>query len=133
MRAPINGTMSSPRDSAHAIAICAGLLPFSSAIVRNASTSARLCSRFALWKRGLAARKSRSRGCALFQPPPSRPRDSTPYAVTPMPSARHVGRIASSIPRDSSEYSICRSAIGATAAARRSVSAPTSDKPIWRT
>ncbi len=50
-----------------------------------------------------------------------------------MPSSRQVGRISSSIPRESSEYSICRSEIGCTAAARRSVSAPDSDIPMWRT
>ncbi len=50
-----------------------------------------------------------------------------------MPSSRQVGRISSSIPRESSEYSIWRSLIGCTAAARRIVSAPTSESPMWRT
>ncbi len=50
-----------------------------------------------------------------------------------MPSSRQAGRIVSSIPREISEYSICRSQIGWTAAARRSVAAPTSDRPICRT
>ncbi len=36
-----------------------------------------------------------------------------------MPSSRQVGRISSSMPREISEYSICRSAIGWTACARR--------------
>jgi hypothetical protein len=31
------------------------------------------------------------------------------------------------------EYSICKSAIGCTACARRIVSTPTSDSPMWRT
>ena len=38
-----------------------------------------------------------------------------------------------SIPLLSREYSICRSLIGATAAARRIVSALTSLSPMWRT
>ena len=38
--------------------------------------------------------------------------------------------MSSSMPREISEYSICRSAIGWTAAARRMVSAPTSDRPM---
>lgn len=50
-----------------------------------------------------------------------------------MPSSRATGRISASIPREMSEYSIWRSAIGWTAAARRSVSTPTSDSPMWRT
>ncbi len=50
-----------------------------------------------------------------------------------MPSSRQVGRIASSMPRETSEYSICRSTIGWTAAARLSVSAPTSERPMCRT
>ena len=58
------------------------------------------------------------------------PRDSTPYAVMPMPSLRVVGRIRSSMPREMSEYSICRSAMGAVAAARRMVSAPASERPM---
>ncbi len=51
----------------------------------------------------------------------------------PMPSSRAVGRMWSSMLRLRSEYSICRSQIGCTAAARRMVSAPTSDRPMWRT
>ena len=51
----------------------------------------------------------------------------------PIPSSRQAGRISSSIPREMSEYSICRSLIGWTAAARRIVSAPASDRPMWRT
>ena len=35
--------------------------------------------------------------------------------------------------REMSEYSICRSTIGCVAAARRIVSAPTSERPMWRT
>ena len=50
-----------------------------------------------------------------------------------MPSSRQAGRIVASMPREISEYSICRSPIGWTAAARRIVSAPTSDRPMWRT
>ena len=37
------------------------------------------------------------------------------------------------MPREISEYSICRSQIGCTAAARRIVSEPTSDSPMKRT
>jgi hypothetical protein len=69
--------------------------------------------RFPPWNRGWCARISplanaRSADQALL----SSPRDSTPYAVTPMPSSRQVGRISSSIPRETSEYSICTSLIG---------------------
>src|ERR1017187_3273112 len=59
------------------------------------------------------------------------PRESTPYAVMPMPSVRQVGNIDVSMFREKSEYSICRSQIGWTEAARRIVSLPTSEKPIW--
>ena len=44
-----------------------------------------------------------------------------------------VGRISSSMPRETSEYSICRSQIGCTAWARRIVAAPASERPTWRT
>jgi len=37
------------------------------------------------------------------------------------------------MPRLISEYSICSAAIGWTACARRMVSAPISDSPMWRT
>src|SRR5438105_980403 len=39
----------------------------------------------------------------------------------PVPSSRAAGRISSSMPREISEYSICRSLIGCTAWARRLV------------
>src|SRR3954463_10035998 len=48
-----------------------------------------------------------------------------------MPSSRQAGRISSSMPREMSEYSICRSQIGCVAAARRIVSAPTPGGPRW--
>ena len=47
-----------------------------------------------------------------------------------IPSSRQAGRISASIRREISEYSICRSAIGWVAAARRIVSAPTSERPM---
>ena len=50
-----------------------------------------------------------------------------------MPSSRQTGRISASRLRVISEYSICRSATGWTACARRIVSAPASDRPRWRT
>jgi len=37
------------------------------------------------------------------------------------------------MPREITEYSICTSLMGCTAAARRMVSAPASDRPMWRT
>ena len=40
-----------------------------------------------------------------------RPRERTPYAVMPMPSSRVTGKIFSSMPRETSEYSIWRSEI----------------------
>ena len=82
-----------------------------------------------LWERKSSAASSRSR----LQWPLIRPRDSPPYAVTPMPSSRTVGRISSSMPREISEYSICRSPIGCTAAARRTVLADASESPMRRT
>jgi hypothetical protein len=60
----------------------------------------------------------------------SSPRDNTPYSVAPMPSSASTGKIASSGPRLAIEYSIWRSAIGWTFAARLIVSGPTSDSPI---
>ena len=50
-----------------------------------------------------------------------------------MPSSRQVFRMSLSMPRAISEYSICRSAIGCTACARRMVSEPTSDSPMCLT
>jgi len=60
------------------MAICATLTPFESAILRSASTSARLRSTFSPWKRGLCARKSFSPALSFVQCPLMRPRDSTP-------------------------------------------------------
>ena len=72
--------------------------------------------------------------CALPRPVPAeQAAGEHAVAVTPIPSSRQVGRIVSSIPRESSEYSIWTSQIGCTACARRIVSAPTSERPIWRT
>ena len=50
-----------------------------------------------------------------------------------MPSSASSGKISASGPRLISEYSICRSAMGCTACARRMVSGPTSDSPMART
>ena len=112
-RAPTSGTMSSPRCRTQAIAIWATVALLVSATARSASTSERLRSRFAPLKRGAVRRKSPSvTSRSLDQCPLRRPRDSTPYAVTPTPSSRQVGRISASMPRESSEYSICRSATG---------------------
>jgi len=46
-----------------------------------------------------------------------------------MPSSRQVGRVSSSTPRETSEYSICTSLIACTACARRMLSAPTPNNP----
>ena len=46
-----------------------------------------------------------------------------------MPSSRAAGKIAASMPRLISEYSICSALTGWTACARRIVSAPISDSP----
>src|SRR3569833_2559076 len=59
-RAPISGTMSSPRDSTQAIAVWATVTPLSSATFRSASPKLRLWSRLSPLKRGLCPRKSRS-------------------------------------------------------------------------
>src|SRR5277367_3784295 len=48
----------------------------------------------------------------------------------PMPSSRQVFKMSLSMPRETSEYSICRSTIGCTAWARRMVSEPTSERPM---
>src|SRR5215217_7445080 len=45
-RAPTSGTMSSPRERTQAMAICATVTPFCSAILCRASTRSRLCWRF---------------------------------------------------------------------------------------
>ena len=126
--------MSSPRESTHAIASCATLAPLAAAIARSSSTSARLRLRLASVKRGACARKSPgSSSRSAEKCPLMSPRLSTPYAVIAIPSSRHVGRISRSIPRETTEYSICRSQIGCVAAARRNVSSPTSERPMWRT
>ncbi len=52
LRAPINGTMSSPRDSTQAIASCATVMPRVLAIVASASTKPRLYFRLSPVKRG---------------------------------------------------------------------------------
>ena len=47
------------------------------------------------WKRGLMPRKSSAASCrSRVKWPLIRPRESTPYAVMPMPSSRAVGRIS---------------------------------------
>jgi hypothetical protein len=66
----------------------------------------------------------------LLQWPLMRPRDRTPYAVSPIPNSRRVGRISFSMPREISDYSIYRSAMGCVACALRIVCADTSDKPM---
>ena len=92
--------MSSPRCRTQAIAIWATVALLASATARNASTS-ELRSRFSPLKRGAVRRKSPSATSrSLDQWPLSRPRDSTPYAVTPTPSSRQVGRISASMPRE---------------------------------
>ena len=65
--------------------------------------------------------------------PLRRPRESTPYAVTPIPSSDSTGKMRSSGLRLTSEYSIWRSVMGWVACARRIVSTPTSDRPTART
>src|SRR5882672_1636111 len=128
VRAPTKGRISAPRDSTQAIASCAVVARFSSASPRSASTRLRLDRRFSPCQRGDRARKSRAlRLCALVLP--SRPRESTPYAVMPTPSSRAAGRISASRLLLISEYSICSPVIGWTAWARRSVPAPTSERP----
>ena len=85
-------------------------------------------------KRGLWLLKSWGAVERCFvQCPLMRPRLRTPYAVMPTPSSRHVGRMWLSMPREISEYSICRSLIGCTACARRTVADPASDRPMCLT
>jgi hypothetical protein len=73
---------------------------------------------FSAEKRGLWLLKSLgSVERSFVQCPLMRPRLRTPYAVMPTPSSRHVGRIVLSMPREMSEYSICKSLIGCAACA----------------
>jgi len=89
-------------------------------------------SRFTPWKRGTSCRKSPSVGLRSRRRPDSSPRERTPQAVMLTPSSRAVERISSSMPRERSEYSICTSLIRCTAAASRSVPAPTSESARGR-
>ena len=135
-RAPTSGTMSSPRESTQAIASWATVAPRSSATSRSASTSARLRLQVlalearAAWRGSRRWPSSRSRAPVAAQQPARQHavgRDADAQLAARWPGSRPRS------PRESSEYSICRSAIGCTAAARRIVSAPTSDRPMWRT
>ena len=65
--------------------------------------------------------------------PLGKPREKTPYSVAPTPSSASVGKMRASGPRETKEYSICRSTMGWTFAARATVSALTSESPMWRT
>jgi len=68
-RDPTNGTMSPPCAATQAIAIWATLTPLASAMIRSASTRARLASALSPWKRGLWARKSPGVTASLRQWP----------------------------------------------------------------
>ena len=123
---PLAGTGA---DQGHDIVACAATQAIATwatetlscaATLRSRSTSARLRSRLSPLNRGLRAREIVGPGFAVRrQCPLIRPRDGTPYAVTPMPSSRQVSRISPSMPREMREYSICRSLTGCTACARR--------------
>ena len=67
-RAPTSGTISSPRASTQAMAICAGVAPRFPATSRSASTRPRLWSRFSALKRGECWRKSPGSGRPVLRP-----------------------------------------------------------------
>jgi len=96
VRAPVSGTTVGLFASTHPIASCDGLTLFSAASFCSASISRSLRVRFSPLKRGKCARKSL---CDAGFEPLSNPRDSTPYAVTPMPSSASTGKMAASGPR----------------------------------
>jgi hypothetical protein len=69
--------------------VCAGVMAFSAESFPRVSMSCRLRSRFSPVKRGRCARKSR---CPVGREPLSKPREGTPYAVTPIPTLRARAR-----------------------------------------
>ena len=109
-----------------AIASCTGVTRFSFAIRANASTSDRFFSTFPASNRGKCARVSPG---PFGVAPASSPRDSTPYAVIAMPNSRKVGMIFSTL-RLTRPYSSCTSQMGCTPAARRTLSADSSESPM---
>ena len=114
-RAPTSGTMSSPLRQRPRRSPPGRRSPPWPRRPRAGPPPAPGCAPGSRRRSGAGARGSRSPERSGDQWPASSPRDRTPYAVMPMPSSRHVGRISASMPREISEYSICRSAIGCTA------------------
>ena len=118
-----------------AIAICATVAPLAVAILRKVSTSARFfAALLASGNAGICAAEIPLRCRRPRRRPLSKP--ARQHAVGGDADAEFAAGGQNPRPRcrvDSSEYSICRSAIGWTACARRIVSAPISDRPIWRT
>ena len=75
---------------------------------------------------GCGGSRRRRAGRGGVTAPVSIPRPSGLYGTRPMPSSRQAGTISSSMSRLKSDHSLCRAAIGWTAAARRTVSADAS-------
>ena len=95
--------------------------------------SSRLAARCAGPSRGYrdpSARMSVGSGAlAGSSSPPRRPRLSGEYAMNPMPSSLQVSSTSASTPLSRTEYSLCRTAIGCTAAARRRSAGSASHRP----
>jgi len=71
------------------------------------------------------------RGGTIFRPMPAdQPARQHAVGGDADAKSRQVLRISLSMPREISEYSICRSQIGCSACARRMVSEPTSERPM---
>ena len=99
----------------------------------TSSAMRRLRWKFSPVKRGLVLRQSSSsKSSGRADLPVRKPWPSGEYGTKPMPSSRSSGSTSSSGSRVHSEYSDCSAVIGCTAWARRIVSAPASDRPMWR-
>ena len=126
--------MSSPLESTHARATCAGVAPSEAATVATTSTSAAFCVAFSSANRGMNRRVSLSSSVSgVLTFPVRKPRPRGLYETKPIPSSRQVSRISPSGSRVHSEYSVCRAVSGCVACARRIVGAAASEIPRWRT
>ena len=123
--------ISSPCANTQAMASCARVAPFSTAICFSASVRTRFAFIVAnasgeiLWPIDF-----NFSSCEL---PPISPERSTPKATMPTPNSLAVGKRSSSICRSANEYLTSTRLIGCTAFALRSISPFTSEIPIFFT
>ena len=119
------GTIHGFWASSHASAICAGVAPFRSPIVRSRSTRAWFALRASGVNRGSEDRMSSlSNVVSSLIFPVRNPLPRGLKGTKPIPSSSSVGNTSASGPLVHNEYSLCTAATGWTAWARRIVPPP---------